>query len=67
MRRSGFFQSVSFLPIIGMVRAKQHERSVFVFKDGRIIVNCVKDSDDARRILGIVANILTEDFSATLH
>lgn len=65
MRCSGLFQSVSFLPNACIVRARLREKSIIIFKDGKIIINCVRDLDDARHILSAVVHVLTESFSST--
>ena len=52
------FKTVSFFRTIGVVRAKYQNKSVMIFKNGKITVNSVKKLSEASDIMRMIFRTL---------
>lgn len=55
---SSFFKSVTCLSRAGIVRVIYGAKSIMIFGNGRITINCVKNRKEACELVGLLIRVL---------
>lgn len=61
LRTVGLFQTVCFFRTIGVVRVKYQDKSVMIFRNGKMTVNSVKGLSEASDIVHMILRTLNRE------
>lgn len=58
MKNSRFFESITYLSNAGILRARCGDKSIMVFRNGRVTINCVRDKEESSKFVGFLLRVL---------
>jgi ArsR family metal-binding transcriptional regulator len=52
------FKNVTYLRKVGILRALTRSKSIMIFRDGRVTINCVRDAEEASAFIRFLIETL---------